>query len=322
MLLNGCFTSRSFVNFEVLQPAVITYPESVHNIGYLNRAPLSKYSFYEKNQINLDQVSLLMVDSMICNNLKKGFLEARKDTELPYLDFILTMESRRRDTVNRSSQISELYRNDLFKKHNLDALIVLEYYKLKLEKSGTNYSYSYRDYIQEYSFAAEVFWRIYVRGSENTLNEFTNADTLYYVNSRSSPDSLRWNTVGVIQNGFYEIGYSYGQKHIPVWNNVLRIMFRGKGSTLRNAARYTDTGDWESALQIWTSLSENEDARISAMARNNIAIYYELEDEIPTALEYAQSALDLWENETIEAYVQELKIRLENQEDIYKQYRQ
>jgi hypothetical protein len=322
-LLNGCIASRSFVTFEVLQPAIITYPESVQNIGYLNRAPLSINSFSKKNRSNMDQVSLIMIDTMICNNLSKGFMEARDDTKLPYLEDIIFLESRRRDTLARSEPLSELYKKTLFMQHQLDALIVLEYYNfIGLSRSNSFYDYSSHDYAIEYNLAAEVLWKVYVQGKDNTLNEYSNTDTLFFLNTASAPDSVHWNTVRVIQSGFYEIGHRYGERHIPVWSNVSRIIFRGGNSKMVKAAELTDKGDWESAMQLWIPLSENEDTQTSAKALNNIAVYYELEDNIETSLGFAQSAVEKWDCENIKSYVQELEIRLLNQKDIYKQFRQ
>ncbi|MDA3821728.1 MAG: DUF6340 family protein, partial [Bacteroidales bacterium] len=256
-------------------------------------------------------------------NLSKGFMEARDEAELPYLEYIVELESRRRDTLGRSEPLSEAYKNNLFTNQGLDALIVLEYYSLTgLQLSNSFYDYSARDYVLEYGLAAEVFWRIYLQGKDKSLNEYTNSDTLFFLNRESAPDSIQWNTAKVIRSGFYEIGHRYGERHIPVWRNVSRIIFRNGNNMMVKAAEYTDKGDWESAMQLWTSQVENEDAKISARALNNMAVYYELEDNIEKALSFAHSAAEKWDYENISSYVQELEIRLLNQEDIYKQYRQ
>ena len=87
------------------------------------------------------------------------------------------------------------------------------------------------------------------------------------------------------------------------------------------AADYTDNGDWESAKQVWSDLSENEDHKTSAKALNNLAVYYELEDKLDSANYYLDRALQLDSLEATIEYKEEIEIRILNRDDIMKQIR-
>ena len=123
----------------------------------------------------------------------------------------------------------------------------------------------------------------------------------------------------MVRNLFYGSGFKYGTYLVPVWNQAERILFRGKGESLKKAANYTDEGDWESAYFLWNELSASPDSTMAAKAWHNLAIFYELEDQLDSASIMVDRSLGLQELELVRAYREELDVRLLNRTEIQKQ---
>lgn len=320
--LTACSGSKSIVSFEVLLPASITYPENVNNLGLLIRAPVSANAFSPKPpELNRDPVTVKILDTLVINNLKEGFFDATEETELPYFNDILLLESRRKDTIDKGNPISPEFRKNLFQYYDLDALITLEYYAIEVDQSPFYYDFVNGEYY-EFRLISDILWRVYVNGENIPLDEYRNRDTLYYQNYTEMEVSENLTGTKVVRYGCYELGYNYGLRHITKWNIVNRIVFRGGNAELRAAAELTDRGEWEGALRIWRELTASDDLKIASKANHNIAVFYELNDDIETSLQYSSKALQLWENSYIKNYHNDLVIRFQNKSKIFKQFRQ
>ena len=323
IITTSCAGSKSFVSFEILEPAAIDYPETVRSVGYLNRAPFSRDAFAKVNQEGLDRVSLYIVDTTICNNIRLGFFEGKQLTELTYLEEIPYFNERRSDTINKSSYMSISDRNKIFNENpnKLDALVVLEYYQLKLNKSYPSYDFMLGDFIEEFSLSMDILWRVYVRDREKPVDEYLQQDTLYYVNRQSMPSSSYLNPTDVLRDGSQEFGFNYGLRHIPKWKEVSRVIFRGGSEELKEAAEFTDRGEWDKAAKLWVPLINDIDHKIAAKACHNLAVRYELLDDLQTSSNYANRATELWENNYTIEYKKQLDKRILDQERVLKQVR-
>jgi tetratricopeptide (TPR) repeat protein len=322
LVLTGCGASRSFVSFEILEPAEITYPQDVRKIGYLNRAPITKNSFARMNRRHLDPVSLKILDTMVCNNLKQGFLDARENSGLEYLEDIRELESRRRDTSNKFSLMGTRFRENIFRDYSLDALVVLEFYEVLVTQSFAHYDPYLGEFVQEIMVSSRLLWRVYAEDMEKPVDEHLAHDTVYFLNRAGKELKERFNASKSLASGAYEFGYQYGERHIPEWKGVSRIIFRGGAEELVMASKHTDAGEWDQALYLWESLIEySDDEKDKARAYNNMAVYYELEDNLDRAEACLDLAVKYWDHQSITDYKAALDKRLINREDILKQYR-
>ncbi len=321
VLLSGCFASKSFVQFEILEPAPVTYPEHVSRVGFLNRAPVINNRYSSINPRLTDPFSIRVVDTIVSNNIQKGFFEGIGLTEVSIMQELPVLEARRLDTTGQSEVLDFSTRERLMANRSLDALISLEYYHLRLSRSHSYYDFTIGEYMQEFRLQMEVLWRIYVKDSISPFDELLSVDTLYYYNHSDMPREEYLSVTKVIREGSVEMGFRYGLRQIPIWTGVSRVVFRGGEQGLMVAARYTDGGEWEQAVEIWSELTQHESERIAARAFHNLAIYHELQDDLQIAGRYAERALQLWENRYIKEYNQQLENRLEQQERLLKQLR-
>ena len=300
---------------------MVTYPENVSRIGYLNRTPVIKNEFSKIDTETSDPFRVSIIDTIISNNIRKGFFEGARLTEMGYMENIPVLEARRKDTVGQQDLMDFVTRERLLKNNSLDAMVSLEYSHLRLSRSYTYYNLLVGDYMQDFNLYMELLWRIYVKDSIAPFEEYTDIDTLYYYNYSNMPREEYMSVTSVIRDGSAEMGFRYGKRHIPLWIEVSRVVFRGGEPGLVTAAQHTDKGEWDKAVEIWKGLTTHESDRIAARAFHNLAIYHELQDEIPIAGSYAGRAFELWDNRYISNYKKQLDQRLKDQEKLFMQLR-
>jgi hypothetical protein len=120
-------------------------------------------------------------------------------------------------------------------------------------------------------------------------------------------DTARWITYGFnIQSVINEMPYLdaalldainrtgeiAGNKLIPHWKTEYRKYYSAFSSDLKKAAQHIVSNDWESAFSIWTKLYEKKNSTLLTRAKcaANMALYYELNNRLDEAMEWAMQA--------------------------------
>jgi hypothetical protein len=99
------------------------------------------------------------------------------------------------------------------------------------------------------------------------------------------------------------------------------MLYRGKGDSLRLASKLTSQGEWDRAYEIWERLVASEDSTMASKALNNMAIYYELEDNLDTSSLLLDMALEYDTLEVVRSYKEDLDTRILNRDEIFRQVR-
>jgi len=321
-LCGGCASMYSLVEFEVLEPANISFPDDVYRLIILNRAPINAYLWDEENRDELDARQLILLDTLVVNNLFRGVQEVLSKSPLSQFHMPIWLNDRRLDTFALEDRI--LTRREV---ENIcdtiggDAIISLEYYYAGVKNQNDYYRDAPRQLRNSYYEAFnKLKWNIHLPGSPTPFNTYVTTDTLFF------PQVIDGNFVGETPSGlemvrtlFYESGFKYGTYLVPVWNQASRTLYRGRGELLKKAGRYTDTGDWESAYFLWRDLTSSTDSTLAAKAWHNLAIFYELEDQLDSANIMVDRALKLDQLDVVQMYREELDVRLLNRSEIEKQ---
>ena len=309
------------VEFEVLEPATVQFPDNVKQLVILNRAPLSIDIWSEQNQIGMDARQLVLLDTLICNNLNRGILEVLRNSPIEKFHRPIWLSDRRIDTASLEAQIlTKREVGDICDTIGGDAIICLEAYTASVGQIFECYSDDRDELMNQYfEVSNTVSWNIHLYGSPRPFDTYTTIDTLFFPVIQDGKFLPHRPGVEMIRELFYESGFKYGSYLVPVWNNTSRTLYRGKGDSLKMAVKYTDQGDWESAFSIWTALTTLGDSTMTAKAYNNMAVYYELEDKLDTASKLIDLSLGFDTLAPVRAYREELDVRLLNRKDIVKQ---
>ena len=90
---------------------------------------------------------------------------------------------------------------------------------------------------------------------------------------------------------------------------------------MRLASELTSQGEWDRAYEIWERLTDSGDSTMASKALNNMAIYYELEDNLDSASMLLDIALEYDTLEVVRFYKEELDIRILNRDEVLMQVR-
>jgi hypothetical protein len=309
------------VEFEILEPATVEFPDHVNQLLILNRAPITLDIWSDQNQIGMDARQLILLDTLIINNLFRGVLDVLRNSPAEKYYAPIWLSDRRTDTAFLEDFI--LTRREV---ENIcdtiggDAIISLEFYSVGLEQHFDYYTDA-PDEIQNQYFEVwnSLKWNIHLPGSPRPFDTYSTVDTLFFpaiVNGEFLPFVPG---VDMLRSLFYESGHKYGSYLVPVWNHASRNLYRGKNDSLKLAIKRTDEGDWESAFSIWNNLTTLEDSTLVAMAYHNLAVYYELEDNLDSASMMLDLSLEHATLESDTLYREELDVRILNRKDILKQ---
>jgi hypothetical protein len=102
LVFHGCAGIYNVVEFEILEPASVSLPEYVQQLIILNRAPLSMNVLKEEDRKLLTYDQLIILDTLIVNNLQRGLLEVLR---LPLNVSIILISSWTAGRIRHSWQI-------------------------------------------------------------------------------------------------------------------------------------------------------------------------------------------------------------------------
>ena len=131
--LHGCAGIYNMVEFEVLEPATVSFPVQVKQLIILNRAPFTLFSVHEDNRGDMGFDELLILDTTITNNIFRGLLDVLQQSPIERFHHPYWISERRKDTASLQDLI--LTRREvesLCDRFAADAIISLELYSIKM----------------------------------------------------------------------------------------------------------------------------------------------------------------------------------------------
>jgi hypothetical protein len=320
LILQGCGSTYSLVEFEILEPATVSFPEGTGHIIVMNRAPISFDSFDEDDLGSRDDKQLLMLDSMIVNNMQRGLHEVLKQSPIERFRTPLWLAERRFDTASLEDLL--LTRREvesLCETWGGDVIISLENYTLDIDDHTIYYTDVKEVQTHYFEVSNTVQWSIYFPGRPKPYNTYNMVDTLFFTDLEDGMYKQVPSLADRVRILFYESGFKYGQFLVPVWTEAARTLFKGKHDSLKLASKLTDNGEWDQAFRLWEVLTGSEDSTVVAKAFHNMAVYYELEDNLDSASMLINLAMEYDTLEVIRFYKDELDIRIENRKEVIQQ---
>ncbi len=322
LLLHGCAGIYNVVEFEVLEPATVTLPAEISQIIVLNRAPITLDAFEPKDVEGLEKEHLVILDTLIVKSIQRGLLNVFRESPIERFHQPIWVDDRRMD--NRMLEDLVLTKrevDEICRENGGDAILGLESYSMDYQEHVQSFSDSYFTATKYYQISNIIKWNIYLPGSPRPFDSYTMVDTLYFTEIQDGEVIRRFSTAQMLIESFYKSGMRYGRYLVPVWNRTSRNLYKGKEEELRHASKLTDKGDWDQAYEIWEALSESKDRTSAAKALYNMAVFYELEDQLDSASRLVDEALKLDTLDLIRSYKEEIDTRILNRGELFKQVR-
>jgi hypothetical protein len=323
LAFQGCASKYSIVEFEILEPATVSFPEHVNQLLILNRAPISFDIWSQTNQEGMDERQLIMLDTAIINNLLRGVLEVMRQSPIETFHRPIWISDRRIDTTFLEDKI--LTKREVMEICDTlggDAIISLELYTVGMDQHFDYYKDAPGEILNQYF---EVFnrvqWNIYLPENPKPFDTYSTVDTLFFPAITGGEFISFPSGADMIRELFYKSGIKYGTYLVPAWSLTSRILYRKGDDSLKVALEHTDEGDWEAAFSIWKKLTDSTDSSLVAKSYNNMAVHYELEDKLDSASIMLNLSLEYDSLDAVKLYREELDIRLLNRKDIERQVR-
>ncbi len=306
LILTSCTVYKEYP-IDIYKPGEVQVPSTAKNVVLIYRNfkyPGDTLQHYYKDNYqlkkarktteNMDSILVTACLSELAKNLKTrntfddikilpyNAFKRHSGKKLPALNFDLV------------KQISETTQSDI--------VISLE-----------TFSYFFSEFPETYEApkSSEVItanvWAVFDPAREKIIERKALIDTIY------------WN--GYDNNGNYDknfkfppretalriasqlSGENYAKRFFASWQTVNRMYSIPPLPDFEQASYYVSEGDWDKAIPLWEKYATDKNGKLAINARYNLALAYEMKDDINMASRWADAA-------------QELAVKYRNKEDL------
>jgi hypothetical protein len=325
ILGTGCAPMKE-IDIQIIYPAEVTLPLSVHELAFLNRSVIPRLLHPDSSRWTDEEYYIL--DTIMNNWIFNGVRQSMMESPLYDLDAINIIRSRRSDTIGLLKPMTAGRMNQLKRVHPADAVISLEYYDLidsskaymivAKDEDGLP-AFEVEAYLGLYSSAA---WRIYDLILDTVIDFHAIRDTMTWYNDGETFELAVEGlppAIDAVRAAAFNIGTIYGKRISPVWLETPRYFHALGGKEMKQAAKLAGQGNWQDAAAIWKNIASGEKRRAAAHACFNMALFFETEDEIIPALDWAVKSYAIRQETLTREYIELLKQRYEDWKKLIKQ---
>ncbi|MDR1982064.1 MAG: DUF6340 family protein [Tannerellaceae bacterium] len=297
-LLAAC-TSMRYIGIDTYNPAEITYPEGVGTVLVVNNAlPQDPASGCEFKLLGVDQDTCRMqADSALfdlCRTLGKTIFETGF-----FHDVVLFEECTREDGFFLSDQkLTAEQVVSLCEEAEADAVISLDRMLFRMKKNVSAFAEGYVH--GEIKVEVNAVLRTYLPGREQPMATLLVSDSLFWGEYADNAGTLD-DVLPPPDEALRTVGAYVGEKvyayFVPHWASSIRWYYIGGfGTQWKEASALAANEKWEQAGERWQQINARAtNWQAKAKSASNIALAYELKDEINTALEWAEKSYRLFE---------------------------
>lgn len=140
-------------------------------------------------------------------------------------------------------------------------------------------------------------WSIYNPAKKSLIERKTMIDTLYW-NGYDDEGNLKKGfrlpaRLAALEQASAVAGENYAKRFYAGWQTVDRIYSVPPLPEFSEAARYFEEGDWNKAIRLWQKYANDRNGKTAIHARYNLALGFEMKDDLEAAQKWLNAALDL-----------------------------
>lgn len=292
LILTSCATVNEFT-INIQKPAKIIFPNETSKIVIANNSAEQpeninhrSYKFTQEVGnivIPADGLGNLFIESLTDNLAVSGsFTEISIEQDLPKDDLsFLSIRKLEKSTVD-----------SILTKYNSDLLLTLDRYVILLNSDMENVGDGMvRDF---YAVQCHIDLSMYDKSGNKRNVPLQVSDTLYWSQYTQGPyfySEALPSFSEALQGAISYMGEELAQNLVPQWVEAPRWVYSNATTEMRRANVELNSQKWEEARGIWTQIYDNEhNASKKARLASNIALTYELSDNLNLALEWAEKA--------------------------------
>lgn len=301
MALTGLLTACQSIqqlSIDYMLPAEASFPATLRKVAVVNNMP----SLPTAGQQLEDNDTLQAPDEIA----RKSEIHAGDATiatealaealaEGNYFDQVIICDSalRAHDTVPRDGGLSVEEVNTLAHDLKADFLIALENVQLHAT-TRLHYIPEIPLHYGTVDVKTYTTCRIYLPGRQGPAGTVHCVDSIYW----EEPDLPAGRTQLPIipQKELIEAASDFAGTRpvsylLPHWVTATRYLFTGGTVDMRDAAVYVREQNWSDAITLWKRLYDRKKGKQKIYAACNIALGYEMQDSIGTAIQWAEKAV-------------------------------
>ena len=329
IICSSCSSTYRF-SIDIQEPAVVTLPVSAQNVLILNNIVTQPIDFgierfFDGKPIPEDYP--LSLDSAVWTAMKE--IAAVFDESNFFNTVAILKEPLREDDEWMSLfYISPEQQNEFYNNGEFNTLFVVKQLLFTVKENVKRYKTS--GFSSEETLSVDlringtIICSMYTYEEDNPLVTFKTSDSLFLRSIHS------YDSIGVFKAipefGINELSLELGNKaakcFTPTWNTAERILFNSFNPRMQEAVGYASNHKWATAESIWLNEYEkNTKPANKAKTAYNISVANEMQDNLESALEWAQKARGYFKSdnkennqeiEIIDNYISELVRRIGN----------
>ncbi len=329
LLLISCKTS--YISVDVLKPARIDVPTEIKSVAVINRSLPAK----EERAMNIIEGVIsgegIFNDRLGSEKCVVGVVELLNNS--PRFKAVLPgdIDLRGTGTDRFPPALEWNIISDISNRYNAEAVIVLETFDSDSHTNYDRHEYTreedgkkvrHVEYIAEVNMQIEAGWRIYYTDRELIVDENVYVDHISWDARGPTREAAKRNLPSkgrIIEDAGFFAGQQYAARISPVWIRVSRSFYSKGSEELERASRYAKQSNWDEAAEIWKNTVNSGDPKIAGYAAFNLALSYEMNGDLNTALEWAEKSYYDFNNKKARSYINTIKSRIADERRLDKQ---
>lgn len=177
---------------------------------------------------------------------------------------------------------------------DVDMLVVLEEIQIGVQKQV--YPMGAMGYLGNVDAKVYPKVNLYIPGRTAPLVMINGCDSIFWEGFENTISNARTNVVTdeqLIKEASDFAGTIPTKYMTPQWKTVNRYFFANGSPEMRDAAFFVHSNNWDKALEIWQRAYESLKGKKKAQVASNISLYYEMQDDLDKAEEWAIKAVEL-----------------------------
>jgi len=299
--LNAC-QSLETLSIDYLVPAEISFPSNLKRIAVVNNTS----AVPDSNIINVPQKK----EPLLVNELKKSTTYFWGDAAIAteslanglaganYFNEVVICDSalRANDVILRENTLSKSEVEELCRKLDVDLLISLENLQIKAVRT-VKFMPDWNVFLA--TTDARVFTNVkaYLPKRSGAMASLVLNDSIFWEEGASTETSAMAQLIKdeeLIRQTSDFGGTIPVNKLTPSWKTSQRFYYSNGSVNMRDAAVYVREQEWEKAFELWQKeYQQSKSKKVKMRTALNSALYYEMQDSIPQAVEWATIAQNL-----------------------------
>jgi hypothetical protein len=309
VIASSCTTS---LPIKVMHPAQINLPKEIKTVAVVDRSIVDDDNRVGNILEGLITGEGIMADKYGAENSMKG-LELIA-TESPRLELAtgapIRIKAKGMGLTN--NEIPWPIVDSICKERGADAIVVLEAFDSNDFGSVLGQPVT----VAKPGMTVKASWRIYYPAKKEVVDHFTDYTTWNNNNPYYTPnifDPIPQGNRVTAQAG-YAAGIDYGRRIAASFYHENRLIHTSGNDAMKVGYRSATAGNWDAAKTTWRSqLEKDVKKKVRKRASLNLAVAYEMTDNLTLAREMAQHSYEVYGNKHALGYMHVLEQRIAEQ---------